>query len=197
LKGEAQMKKAICIPLFLVLGFFAQQSPLWAKTLPPQENSILPDFQLPIPANAVHRQYLGLKGKGFFKIHEIKAKAVIIEIFSMYCPYCQREAPNINKLYQRMETDPQLKGKIKIIGIGAGNSPFEVDIFRKKYQVPFPLFSDKNFTVHKCLGETRTPYFFVVAAGPGSTQEVIYSKLGGIKDLDSFLQTIRARSGIK
>jgi peroxiredoxin len=197
LKGDEEMKKAICILLFLVLGFFAAHSPLWANTLAPQENSILPDFQLPIPTNTPHRQYLGLEGEGFFKIHQIKAKAVIIEIFSMYCPYCQREAPNINKLYQRIEKDPELQGKIKIIGIGAGNSPFEVSMFEKKYQVPFPLFADNDFVVHKCLGETRTPYFFVVAPGPGGSQKVIYSKLGGINDLDSFLTVIRDRAGIQ
>ncbi|RLB16136.1 MAG: TlpA family protein disulfide reductase [Deltaproteobacteria bacterium] len=191
------MKKAIRIPVFLVLGFLSAHNPLWAQTKAPQENSLLPDFQLPIPSDMTHHRYLGLEGEGSFKIQQIRAKAVIIEIFSMYCPYCQREAPNINKLYQRMENDPGLRGKIKIIGIGAGNSPFEVDIFRKKYNVPFPLFADNNFTVHKCLGETRTPYFFVVAINPQGSQKVIYSKLGGIKDLDSLLQTIRLRAGIK
>ncbi len=191
------MKKAIGISLFLAVTFFALECPLLAKSLAPQENSILPDFQLPIPTNKAHRQYLGLHGKGLFQIQQIKAKAVIIEIFSMYCPYCQREAPNINRLYQRMESDPGLKGNVKIIGVGAGNSPFEVSIFKKKYQVVFPLFPDNDFAIHKRLGETRTPYFFVVTTGPGSAQKVIYSKLGGIKDLDSFLQAIRRRAGIK
>jgi peroxiredoxin len=191
------MKRTIEVGVLLVLLFFTGHITLWAGTQPPQENSILPDFQLPIPASTAQQQYLGLQGKGLFRINQIKAKAVIIEIFSMYCPYCQREAPNINKLYQRIEADPELEGKVKIIGVGAGNSPFEVDIFRKKYQVPFPLFSDNNFTIHKCLGETRTPYFFVVATGPGTPPKVIYSKLGGIEDLDAFLKSIRVRAGIK
>ena len=191
------MKKAICIPLFCVMVLLAVQNPLWAESKAPQENSILPDFALPVPASAAHRRYLGLESEGFFKIHQVKAKAVIIEMFSMYCPYCQREAPNINELYKRMEKDPELQGKIKIIGIGAGNSPFEVDIFRKKYQVPFPLFADNSFKVYKCLGETRTPYFFVVVPGAKGSQKVIYSKLGGIKDIESFLQTIRRHAGIK
>jgi len=196
-KGEMRMKKIVVVLLFLALAFLTGETFLQAETRVPQENTILPDFQLPIPADTAHRQYLGLTGKGFFKINNIKAKAVIIEIFSMYCPYCQREAPNLNTLYERLENDPKLAGKIKIIGIGAGNSPFEVDIFRKKYAVPFPLFPDNNYTVHKCLGETRTPYFFVVAVDPQGPQKVIYSKLGGIKDLDGFLQTIADRAGIK
>jgi len=191
------MKRTIEVGVLLVLLFFTGHITLWAGTQPPQENSILPDFQLPIPASTAQQQYLGLQGKGLFRINQIKAKAVIIEIFSMYCPYCQREAPNINKLYHRIESDPQLGGKVKIIGVGAGNSPFEVDVFRKKYQIPFPLFSDNNFTIHKCLGETRTPYFFVVAIGSGAPPKVIYSKLGGIEDLDAFLKSIRVRAGIE
>ncbi len=191
------MKKAIGMGVLLALILFAAHSPLLAKSQAPPENSILPDFQLPVPANATHRQYLGIKGSGTFNVHQIKAKAVIIEIFSMYCPYCQREAPNINNLYERIESDRDLKGKVKMIGVGAGNSPFEVDIFRKKYQVPFPLFPDNTFAIHKCLGETRTPYFFVVAPEPGGSQKVVYSKLGGIKNLDSFLQTIRDRADIE
>lgn len=191
------MKKTMRFSLFLTLTFFALQGSLWAETKTPEENAILPDFQLAVPANEAHRKYLGLGDNGLFRIHDIKVKAVVIEIFSMYCPYCQREAPNINNLYQRVENDPELRGKIKIIGVGAGNSPFEVSMFEKKYQVPFPLFADNDFVVHKCLGETRTPYFFVVAPGPGGSQKVIYSKLGGIKDLDSFLKVIRDRAGIQ
>jgi peroxiredoxin len=191
------MKRTIGVWVLFVLLFLTGNVPLWAKTRPPQENSMLPAFQLPIPADTAQRQYLGLRGKGLFTIDQIKAKAVIIEIFSMYCPYCQKEAPTVNNLYHRIEADPGLKGSIKIIGIGVGNSPFEVNIFKEKYQVPFPLFSDNNFTIHKCLGETRTPYFFVVSIGPGNTLRVIYSRVGGISDPDSFLKTIRRKAGIK
>jgi thiol-disulfide isomerase/thioredoxin len=73
---------------------------------------------------------LGFVGFGSFKIPEIKANLVIVEIFSMYCPYCQREAPNVNQLYAKIEQNPALKGKIKIIGIGVdttASTPLPVD----------------------------------------------------------------------
>jgi thiol-disulfide isomerase/thioredoxin len=137
-----------------------------------------------------------LIGKGTFQIPEIKAKVVIIEIFSMYCPYCQREAPEVNKLYRAVEGDPNLRGKIKLIGIGAGNSQFEVGVFRKTYKVPFPLFPDEDFSLHKCFGETRTPYFIAIQIYENGTHKVIYSKLGGIEGAEKFLKQITQLSGL-
>lgn len=191
------MKKTIICSLWVVLAVFVAGPSGWTKTPPPKVDATLPDFQLPIPENPTHKQYLGINGKGLFRIQQIKAKAVIIEIFSMYCPYCQREAPKLNALYQKIESNPDLKGTIKIIGIGAGNSPFEVGIFRDKYHIAFPLFSDNDFSVYQRLGETRTPYFIVVAIGPDRGNKVIYSKLGGIKDHEAFLSIIRSRAGIR
>jgi len=82
---------------------------------------------------------LGLSGSGSFKIPQIKAKVVIIEIFSMYCPYCQKDAPGVNELYLLIENNADIKNKIKLIGIGAGNSSYEVEVFKKTYTVPSPF----------------------------------------------------------
>ena len=77
----------------------------------PKNGGTLPLINLDVPKDPDHRSYLGLSGEGLFNISQIKAKVVIIQIFSMYCPYCQREAPNINKLYRLIESDPQLDRK--------------------------------------------------------------------------------------
>ena len=139
----------------------------------------------------------GLSGSGAFKIYPGQGQAVLIEIFSMYCPYCQKDAPGINELFQAIEKDPELKGRIKIIGIGAGNSPYEVGVYKKTYNVPFPLIPDERFALHKALGETRTPYFILVRLDQGGTGLVTYSELSGFKGVDSFLEIIRKSAGIK
>jgi peroxiredoxin len=114
----------------------------------------------------------------------------------MYCPYCQAEAPNINNLNQLIENNPAYKDKIKIIGIGAGNTPFEVGTFKRKYTIAFPLVPDGDFKLHKLLGETRTPYFIVVKLNGDNPPEVIYSKLGAIAKIDLFLSQIAKLSGL-
>ena len=180
------------IVLFILILAF----PTFAASEPPAEGGPLPVIKLPIPKNPEEKSYMGLTGEGSFTIPKVKARVVIIEIFSMYCPYCQKEAPTVNELYNAIENNPALKGKIKIIGIGAGNTPMEVDIFRKKFQIAFPLFPDVDYSIHKVCGEVRTPYFIGVRINDNGTHEVIYSKLGGLQDVNQFLELIRNRSGL-
>ena len=102
----------------------------------------------------------------------------------------------MNELYRSMQARKDLKNKIKLIGIGTGNSDFEVNFFRKKYEVPFPLFSDEDYSIHKTLGEVRTPYFIGVRLKSDGSSEVFYSKLGGFKDADKFLELMVKLSGL-
>ncbi|HDM09135.1 MAG: TlpA family protein disulfide reductase [Deltaproteobacteria bacterium] len=179
---------SLALSIFVFFCLWLPSSVGQAKA--PAPGKLLPRFEIPPPQRPIDAQYLGVQDKESFWITDIDAQLVIIEIFSMYCPFCQREAPRINELYEKIESDPQLKGKIKIIGVGAGNSPFEVNFFRKKFNVPFPMFPDNDFAIHKTLGEVRTPYFIVVSNLPDHCPTVIYSKLGSIKNMDEFLKHI-------
>ena len=163
----------------------------------PKNGGTLPLINLDVPKDPDHRSYLGLSGEGLFNISQIKAKVVIIQIFSMYCPICQREASRVNELYGNIEKNPKTRGKLKLIGIGAGNSQFEVDIFLKTYEVPFPLFSDGDFSIHKSLGEVRTPYFIGVKINDEGSHEIFYSRVGGFEKAEKFLQLMLELSGLK
>jgi thiol-disulfide isomerase/thioredoxin len=186
------MKKILVCWLLVIMLLLAVAGSLTAASSPPVVGGTLPDIKLPIPKDSAGKNYLdlGFFGFGTFKIPEIKAKLVIIEIFSMYCPYCQGEAPNVNQLYAKIDDNPSLKGKIKIIGIGAGNTSYEVGTFKKKYNVPFPLFADGDYVIHKMVGEVRTPYFIGVKLNPNGSHQVIYSKLGALGGVDDFLSTL-------
>lgn len=191
------MKKISLFCLVTIAFFLTMNLPIFAAGKPPEEEGKLPPIKLPVPKNTEEKDYLGLKSEGSFTIPQIKADVVIIEIFSLYCPYCQQEAPIVNKLFNAIEKNPELKEKIKIIGIGAGNTPFEVDVFKKKYQISFPLFPDVDFSIHKVCGEVRTPYFIGVKINKDGTDEVIYSRLGSIQDANQFLELILKLSGLK
>jgi thiol-disulfide isomerase/thioredoxin len=193
------MKKDAISCFIIIMTLLLIVSPASAADSPPVVGGILPDIKLSVPKDSAGKSYLdlGFFGFGSFRIPEIKARLVIVEIFSMYCPYCQREAPNLNQLYTKIEQNPALQGKIKIIGIGAGNTSYEVDTFKKKYNVPFPLFPDEDYVIHKMVGEVRTPYFIGVKINPDGSHQVIYSKLGGFEGVDQFLEMMIRLSGLQ
>jgi protein-disulfide isomerase len=170
---------------------------------PPVVGGQLPDFELSIPADANDKAYLDLPsgmlyfGRGAFKVPQIKAPVVILQVFSMYCPHCQGDAPNVNALYRLIENTPATKGKVKIIGIGAGNNPYEVGLFKKHYQIPFALFPDANFSIHKKLGEVRTPYFIVIRIQPDGSHKVVYSRLASFGDPNQFLNSVVKLTNLK
>ena len=169
----------------------------FAADKPPQKGETLPVINLPIPKSPGEKSYLGLSGEGTFKIPQIKSNVVIIEIFSMYCPYCQKDAPRINELYSLIENDPDLRKKIKIIGIGAGNTSYEVEVYKKNYTVPFPLFPDKDFVIHKACGEVRTPYFIVVKINEDGSHLIVHSQLGEYPGAQPFLELVLKSSGLR
>ena len=85
-----------------VLLFNAQ--PTGASSTPKQRDT-LPAINLNVPKDPVLKSYLGLSGERLFEISEMKAEVVIIQIFSMYCPLCQREASRVNELYENIEIE--------------------------------------------------------------------------------------------
>jgi peroxiredoxin len=185
---------------FLLIPLLLWASPLRAseKGVIPQKGDVMPPIVLPVPQDAAHQTYLGVtSGSSTFQITDIKGAVLIIEIMSMYCPHCQREAPRINTFFNSIEQDAVLKDKVKLIGIGAGNSLFEINFFKKKYAVPFPLFPDAEFQIHKQIGEVRTPYFFGVHLKGPEAGRIFYSQLGGPDDALKFLENLLQKAGLK
>ncbi len=191
------MKKIFLTRILALVLMITWVSPAFPANKPPEKGENLPVFNLPIPKNPAEKAYLGLSGEGFFQIPQIKAKVVIVEIYSMYCPFCQKDAPKINELYQLIENHPDWKNKIKMIGIGAGNTPFEVEMFKKTYSVPFPLFPDKDFSIHKVCGEVRTPYFIVVKINDDKSHQIVHSQLGNFPGAEPFLELVLKASGLQ
>lgn len=146
-----------------------------------------------VPEEIADQKYLGIAEKAEFSLGQIKADLIFLEIFSMYCPVCQKDAPIVNQLFHMFESDPNLKGKVKFIGIGTGNTPYEVGVFKKKFNIKFPLLPDDDFKVQKLISqEVRTPTFVLARVKSPTQVEVLKIKVGEIKDAQEFFDSVKS-----
>lgn len=160
------------------------------------DSPVFPSFDLPCPKSDTEKNYLGLTGTEKFKIADIKSEVLIVEIFSFYCPHCQKSAPMVNKIYNSIEEQNNLKNRIKIIGIGAGNSAYEVNAFRDKYNIPFSMFPDEDESISTAMGTRVTPTFIGLKLDAGEYKKYFYLE-GEFENSQNFLNDIIKLAGIK
>jgi peroxiredoxin len=167
-----------------------------AASLPPSKGGKLPVINLQVPKDPAEKLYLGLSCSGFFRIPQIKAQAVVIKIFNVYCPICVSTTLAMNDLYHQIENNPNLKNRIKLIGIGTGNSLLEVAVFKETHKIHFPIFPDEDFRIHKVLGEVRTPFFIAIKMERDGSPEIVHTHLGGLTETGAFLDFMLEAYGI-
>jgi thiol-disulfide isomerase/thioredoxin len=192
--GEFMKGQTICLFIIVMLLSMVEQG----HSAESFDGSIMPELTLITPESEQHRGYLGLTTKPgeTFKINEIEADLLIIELFSMYCPFCQKEAPLVNDLYRKI-TENETNGlSVKIIGLGASNSQFEVEHFGQTYAVDFPLFPDKDMSIYRALGGTGTPGFVAYKIKGMAAPVNVLRNAGGFYSADGFLKDLIDNSGL-
>jgi len=168
----------------IFLSLILSYSLSWAETKPVGFAIPFPDLTFTQGLSKGEQNYLGIPQKKTFSFKEIRGNLILIEFISIYCVSCQRQAPIFNELYSSIEKDPGLKGKVKMIGVAAGNNLNEVEIYKKTYQVPYPIINDPKFDAHTAVGSPRTPFSIWVrkdAQGKG----IVVSTHLGLMDLKS------------
>lgn len=169
---------------------FGRLAKVRAESGIPNVGGKFPSIALAAPKDPAMRTYLGIGDAQTFTVDQVDADVVVVEIFSMYCPYCQKEAPTVNAFYELVQKRNRPGKTLKILGIGAGNSPVEVDVFARKYNVPFPLIPDTDYTVHQTLGQVRTPHFIAIQRGADGARKVIYSQPGTFGTPEDFYRRL-------
>ena len=166
---------------FAISGFCAS-----ADADLPTAGQQLPDFSLQVPASAQGQAYLGVSGDSVFKLTDIPANVLLLEIMGVYCPRCHEQAPLFGSLYARMQRG-ELKDKVKMLAVAVGATPMEVDLVRTQWGIKHPVVPDEKFEIHKVLGEPKTPFTMIV----DRDGRVHYAHEGVIKDVDGLYQLIK------
>jgi peroxiredoxin len=176
----------ICIYLFfLFVSTTVAKESKKAQTISPGMN--LPQFMLNLPDSESEQKYLGLEEVKSFNLLQIPAKIIVLEIFSIYCPHCRLQAPELNKVYNFIKQDSELSNGIKMVGIAAGARKNEVAGWKKTLHVPFPLFPDAETTIWKKFGKPGVPCTLVVS-GSG---KVLAAHFGHTPNIEDFFCQVK------
>jgi hypothetical protein len=194
------MKKALLLLAIVLVGCARTDRHTFAPTnlKEPKEVKSL-DIPLPRPSSEADASYLGLEGSAdSFRMDQIKARVLVVEVFDMYCRFCQGMAPKVDEAYQ-LNLRSGLGNEVKWIGIGRMNTELEVSTFKEEYKVKFPLFADNDLSITRALQAENegTPHFIVIKMEPGDRVTVVHTSTGAFEDPKAFYDTILERSGLR
>jgi hypothetical protein len=140
------------------------------------------NITFPAPESLQQAKYFGLSSVKPFKVNDIKAKIVVVEIMSALCEYCSLNAGKMNEIYNTIEQNPQLAPQVKFLAIGIGNSSSQLNAFKQQHKVAFPMLNDTT-GVSMAMGDLPTPTTLIVSCATG---KVLDSHVGLIWSADGF-----------
>ena len=178
--------------LAVLISFFLFYELAYEETRPVGFAVRLPDLTFRYRLSKSEQTYLGIPERGFFSLKEIRGSLFLIEFLSTYCFNCQKQAPILNEIYAWIEKDPALKGRVKMIGIAAGNNLAEAENYKKEYKIPYPIIPDPNFGAHNAVGSPRTPFTIWVRKDTNGKGVVVSSHLGLIESAAKGVEETKA-----
>ncbi|WP_022661505.1 TlpA family protein disulfide reductase [Paucidesulfovibrio longus] len=158
-------------------------------------DALFPDLLLSGRLAPGQLDYLGVSSTPL-RLSDIKAEFLFVEIFSMYCPYCQRDAPGVNKLYERARKSG-LADRLRFVGVGTGNTQYEVGFYAEKFATPFPLLPDEDYALHEALGNVGTPYFLLLRNAGRDRLEVVSAHEGSPESLEKMFDEMLQKGGLE
>ncbi|MCF8041862.1 MAG: redoxin domain-containing protein [Desulfarculaceae bacterium] len=152
-----------------------------------------PSCRLVVLNKASDRAYLGLTHTHpSFALEDVAADFLFVELYNELCYGCLKEVASYNALFEEIESDPALKGRLKMLGLGVGSLNREVKRFRRQKKVAFPLFADKGREVFHCLGEPELPVAYLIQRTGNRRWKIISMLAGHIGDTKAVLGRIKA-----
>ncbi|MFQ6077745.1 MAG: peroxiredoxin family protein [Thermodesulfobacteriota bacterium] len=174
-------------------GFLLMLAPLFCFPIPggfafgqgtqkvARSGDLFAPHTFPPPISSQDLSYLGLTEEKPFTLGDIQADLIVLELLNIYCTSCQKQAPIYNEVFDLVEKDPTMKGKVKWMGVGVGNNETEVDFFRKAKRIPFPILPDIHFNLYQAIGGPggiRTPLTLLIRKDKKGRGIVIDSHMG-------------------
>ncbi|MBI5522187.1 MAG: TlpA family protein disulfide reductase [Desulfarculus sp.] len=173
----------LALALYLLAGL-SHPLPALGGDLP-TVGSVLPRIEFLAPPLKEDVAYLRIKGQSF-RLADLKARLIWLEVIGIYCTRCYEQAPKINRLHKSL-AKAGLGQQVKMLAVAAGGTIIECEHVRKNKQYLYPVVPDEDFAIHKLLGEPRTPFTMLINAHG----QVLYTHLGVMEDTEGLLPMIK------
>ena len=183
--------------LFLFLALqtsivFGQQTPII------KSGDHFPEIPLSLPLDSNFAEYLGIAPQKPFLVKDIPADLVLVEIMNINCGSCQKQAPVYNALFDKIQSSPDVKDKIKIMAIGAGNQNEFIKKYQDHFKAPYPILEDPALEVYNAIGQSPVPlaiylrinkhqgnaYVMTTHTGYQNDPEVIFQKMTSLLTME-------------
>jgi len=141
----------LALSALLIISWFSSGKPPHIL----KQQTTLPESERPWPAipkvgdkvgnlefskllNDADMKYLGLDKMAPFTLKDVKADYVLVDAFSTTCPHCLQQAPHLNKLYNLVSQDANMKDKLKFVAAGYQDNDMKLNAWKAIQKVPFP-----------------------------------------------------------
>ena len=99
-------------------------------------------------------------GGPFEQVFNSGAELVVLTFFDLYCVACQQSAENFSQLHAEI-IGRYPDRTVQMTGIGVGDTEFEIDVFTRRYPLPYPSIADPQKAFEKPFSIRGTPTVLV------------------------------------
>ena len=94
-------------------------------------------------------------------LSEQRGRVVFVNFWATWCPPCRKEAPSLERLYERLREDGF---EVLAVSIDAAGQEAAVEAFRREFGLSFPILLDPSQDAHRSFGVTGVPETYLIDA---------------------------------
>ena len=153
-----------------VLYFFAM--PSYRQSEPSVAGRRAPDFALEMSGRQTH-------------LSELRGKVVVLDFWATWCPPCVQEAPSLNALQQRIES----QGGV-VLGISQDEDPDAYQKFLIEHGVNFPTYRDPEKKIPGAYGTVMIPEVYLISRDGKIARKIVGPQDWSSPELVSSVDTL-------
>ncbi len=167
---EKVLGGAALLGAMAVLYVFAM--PSYRQSEPSVAGRKAPDFALEMNGRQTH-------------LSDLKGKVVVLDFWATWCPPCVEEAPSLNALQQRIES----QGGV-VLGISQDDDSTAYENFLIQHGVNFPTFRDPSKKIPETYGTVMIPEAYLISRDGKIARKIVGPQDWSSPELTASIETL-------